>query len=53
MKVPGSKMLIRYQFKSDQYKERGIKKIELKAFSKRSYNEYLGKNEEHSIDNDN
>ena len=41
MKVTELKMLIRYQFKSDKYKEKGIKKMQLKAIAMRLYEEHF------------
>ena len=50
LKVAELKMFICYQFKSDEYKEKGIKKLQLKIIATRLYMEYLEKEEE--IQND-
>jgi len=41
MKVGKLKMLVRYQFNSDEYKKKGIKKPELKEVAARLFDEYL------------
>ena len=43
MKVAELIMMIRYQFKSNEYKEKGIKKVELKSIAERLYKEHLEK----------
>ena len=43
MKVAELKMMICYQFHSDEYKEKGIKKPALKMIAERLYEEYLEK----------
>ena len=43
MKVAELKMFIRYQFNSDRYKEKSIKKTELREIATQLYEEYLKK----------
>ena len=41
-------MMIRYQFKSEEYKKKGILKPELKSIAMRLFVEYLDKEGEHA-----